>query len=324
MQVFDSAKGFKIDLAKNGTSQGSSGPFRSVVTIGNFDGVHLGHQELLKTVKTQATAAGLASVVYTFHPHPVKVLYPERKTERMFDLRDQREQFEKFGIDYVITENFSPAFSKIGAYQFLNEYIFEALHPKVLVVGHDFNFGSKREGNLKFLESFCAEKGIQLFIIPPFQLNATTVSSSRIRDELKFGETQQAAVFLGRNYYLRGTIEKGFQRGRLIGVPTANIHPDVEFIPRKGVYITRVFLQDQTLNSITNIGINPTFEEAGSVKPIKIETHLFDFSGEIYGQEMRVELLQFIRDEKKFSGIDELRDQIQKDILTAKAYFENH
>ncbi|MEK2645012.1 bifunctional riboflavin kinase/FAD synthetase [Bdellovibrio sp. BCCA] len=306
-----------------GVHQLSSPLESSVVTIGNFDGVHLGHQQLIENVTREAQYFGVPSVVYTFHPHPVKVLHPERATYRLFDLKDQQEQFAARGIEYVIIEEFTKEFSQVSPQDFLDRYIVSRLHPKTLVVGHDFSFGADRAGNIPFLEKYCAEKGIRLIIIPPFQYEGAVVSSTRIREELKNGHVEKANELLGRTYYMRGHVEKGFQRGRTIGVPTANIHPDVEFIPRKGVYCTLTKFGGHMHPSITNIGVNPTFQENGK-GPIKIETHLFDFDAHLYGLEVEVYLLHFIRDEKKFSGIDELKAQIQNDISETRRYFREH
>ncbi|HEX7676143.1 MAG TPA: bifunctional riboflavin kinase/FAD synthetase [Bdellovibrio sp.] len=295
----------------------------SVVTIGNFDGVHLGHQQLIQNVTREAQYFGVPSIVYTFHPHPMKVLHPERATERLFDLRDQQEQFETMGIDVVIIEEFTKDFAKVTPQDFLENYIVKNLHPKTLVVGHDFTFGADRAGNIPFLEKFCAEKGIRLIIIPPFQQNSLVVSSTKIREALKEGQVEKANELLGRTYYLRGHVEKGFQRGRTIGVPTANIHPDIEFVPRKGVYFTQTKIGGHYHTSITNIGINPTFHE-DKKSPIKIESHIFDFDAQLYGVEVEVFLCHFHRDEKKFNGIEELKAQIQDDMTQARRYFDEH
>ncbi|MEN0058957.1 MAG: riboflavin kinase, partial [Bdellovibrio sp.] len=186
---------------------------------------------------------------------------------------------------------------------------------------HDFSFGADRKGDLRFLEEYCAQKSIRLIIIPPYQWQGTIVSSSRIREHLKSGEVEKANELLGRIYYLRGHVEKGFQRGRTIGVPTANIHPDVEFMPRLGVYCTWTRVGNHRHPSITNIGVNPTFHEAGQ-SPIKIESHIFDFDGQLYGQEVEVYLLHFVRDERKFSGVEELKQQILLDIHDVRRYFD--
>lgn len=306
-----------------GIKQLSSPLKASVVTIGNFDGVHLGHQQLIENVAREAQYFGIPSVVYTFQPHPVKVLHPERATERLFDLRDQQEQFAARGINMVIIEEFTKDFSKVTPQEFLENYIVKNLQPKTLVVGHDFSFGMNRAGNIPFLEKFCAEKGIRLIIIPPFQQAHLVVSSTRIREALKAGDVEKANELLGRNYYLRGHVEKGFQRGRTIGVPTANLHPDVEFVPRQGVYFTLTKFGGQKYHSITNIGINPTFHE-DKKSPIKIESHLFDFDAQLYGVEVEVFFLHFLRDEIRFNGIEELKVQIQKDMQAARRYFDEH
>lgn len=311
MQVYEGVKQLPTALAS------------SVVTIGNFDGVHLGHQQLVENLTREATHFGVPSVVYTFNPHPVRVLHPERSTQRLFDLRDQQEQFRSRGVSLMIIEEFTREFSQISPEDFLQKYIVDKLHPKTLVVGHDFSFGANRAGNIPFLDRFCSERGIRLIIIPPFQLEGQVVSSTRIRGALLQGEVENAKMLLGRRYYLRGPVEKGFQRGRTIGVPTANIHPDVEFVPRKGVYVTLTKVGTHLHHSITNIGINPTFQ-TDQKAPLKVETHLFDFEAQIYGMELEVYLLHFIRDEMKFNGIDELKTQIQNDISQARRYFDEH
>lgn len=292
----------------------------SVVTIGNFDGVHLGHQQLIETVVREAHHFGVPGVVYTFHPHPVKVLHPERPTHRLFDLKDQQEQFEKKGIDLVILENFTEDFSKVSPQTFLDHYIYSRLRPKTLVVGHDFSFGMGREGNIPFLEEYCAQKEIRLIIIPPFKKDNMVVSSSLIRENLRSGDVETANELLGRTYYLRGPVEHGFKRGRTIGVPTANVHPDVEFVPRHGVYCTTVVYKGKCYPSIANIGVNPTFVNKGV--QIKTEVHIFDFNEDIYGQEIEIYLHHFIRDERKFTGIEELKSQIQDDMNFARKYFD--
>jgi riboflavin kinase/FMN adenylyltransferase len=299
----------------------------SVVTIGNFDGVHLGHQQLIENVVREAQYLGAPAVVVTFDPHPLKVLSMQslkiKGVERLFDLRDQQEQFEARGINIAVVEPFTVDFAKVTAEEFLDQFIVKHLNPKTLVVGHDFTFGARRQGTLAYLEEYCAEKCIKLIIIPPFHFKNIIVSSTKIREALAAGQVEQANELLGRNYYLRGHVQKGFQRGRLIGVPTAYIHPEVEFMPRKGVYVTLTKFAGQTHRSITNIGVNPTFHEGDlSQFPLKIESHIFNFEGQIYGIEVEVILLHFLRDEQKFNGIDQLVVQIKSDLLAAESYFD--
>jgi riboflavin kinase/FMN adenylyltransferase len=293
----------------------------SVVTIGNFDGVHLGHQQLIQTVVREAQYYGIPSVVFTFEPHPGKVFHPERPTLRLFDSQDQKEQLEGFGVDKVILEPFNFEFSKMSPSDFLDNYISRQLNPKTLVVGHDFSFGAGRAGNLQFLEEYCSKKGIRLIIIPPFYFNQTIVSSSQIRRNLLAGEVEIANALLGRAYYFRGTVEKGFQRGRTIGVPTANISPDIEFTPRKGVYCTETLIGNHFHRSVTNIGNNPTFQIGNPLK-YKIETHLLNFDASLYGIEVKVHLQHFLREELKFSGAEQLKAQILSDIKNAQRFFD--
>lgn len=305
----------------NGVRELNSPLKSSVLTIGNFDGVHLGHQQLVETVVREAQHYGIPAVVYTFYPHPVKILKPEKAKQRLFDMRDQQQQMEARGIQAIIIEQFTKEFSQISAEDFLEHNILKNLNPKTLVVGHDFSFGAGRSGNIPFLEQFCAQKGIRLIIIPPFQLDGEVVSSTKIREYLRQGEIEKAQRLLGRPYYVRGRVEPGFKRGRTIGVPTANIHPDVEFLPRQGVYCTFTVINGKRHPSVTNIGVNPTFQTDGK-GPVKIETHLLDFDESLYGIEVEVYLLHFIRDEMKFSGIDALKEQISLDIQEARRYFD--
>ncbi len=290
----------------------------SVVTIGNFDGVHLGHQQLIEMVVREAQSLNAPGVVYTFNPHPLRILRPDLPVHRLFDLRDQQEQLDKRGIDYIFVKKFTSDFAKKSPADFLENEIFRMLNPKTLVVGHDFSFGQDRIGNIPFLESFCASRGVRLIVIPPFRLNGLVVSSTQIRGALRRGDLVDVERLLGRPFYLRGKVEKGFERGRTIGVPTANLHPDVEFEPRLGVYMTSTAVSGKWHPSITNIGVNPTFH-GGEKKPlVKIETHLLNYDSNLYGQEIEVRLLFFIRDEIKFSGLDQLKQQIELDIKRAR------
>lgn len=286
-----------------------------VLTIGNFDGVHRGHQELLRRLQAQSQSRAVPSALLTFYPHPVQVLYPERKLERMFDLEDLRGVAESFGVDYLIEKEFTFDFAAQRAQEFLKNVVQGHLRAKSLVVGYDFSFGRSREGGLPAMADFCEKNQMGLEIVAPVQVAGETVSSSKVRNELKLGELDKVREFLGRNYYLRGVVERGFQRGRTIGVPTANIRPKINFVPRLGVYASRIHYAGMKLQGITNIGVNPTVSDE---HVLKVETHLFAFSKDIYGEEIQVELLEFIRDEKKFAGVEELKAQIAKDIERVK------
>jgi riboflavin kinase/FMN adenylyltransferase len=292
----------------------------SVVSIGNFDGVHLGHQKLLRQAVLEGQTRQLPVVVFTFYPHPVAILYPERKIQRLFDSRDQREQLAQLGVNHLIEQEFTQNFARLSASDFVQFFLIDKLKTKTLVVGYDFSFGTNREGTIEYLHKVCQEKNIRLIVEPAYQMKGITVSSSKVRDELKLGNAEMAKDLLGREFYLRGIVHHGDARGRTIGVPTANMTPTVDFVPRRGVYITRTHYKHQIHQSITNIGYNPTFQ-GESPPPIKTETHLFDFDEDIYGQEIQVEILKFLRDEKKFSGVQELVAQIHADIQEAREYF---
>lgn len=295
----------------------------SCLTIGNFDGVHRGHQELIAQLLRAARRHQVAPVAFTFNPHPVKILNPEKPVIRLFDFEDQRERLDLLGVQILVEQPFTLEFARVEARDFFENYLLKPLRPKAIVVGHDFAFGRGRSGDHEFLKKICSEHGVELLVVPALQVDGGAVSSTRIREALTAGNLDLAAHLLGRPYYLKGDVRKGEQRGRKIGVPTANLAPLTEFTPLAGVYVTRTRVGTQTFRSITNLGTNPTFEsEPGA--PIKVETHLFDFAGDLYGREIRVELLKYLRPEKKFSGIDELKQQILSDLSEARMYFGEH
>lgn len=291
----------------------------SVLTIGNFDGVHLGHQKLINELVQTAQKLQTKSVVCTFKPHPKVILMPDHPVHRLFDYRDQAEMMEKLHVDYLIEEKFSKDLSLMSAEMYLENYIERFYKPKHLVVGYDFIFGNQRSGNADFLNDFCKRKKWGLTVVSAFEKEGQIVSSSQIRKLLEHGDLKKAEEFLGRPYYLRGPVRVGYKRGRVIGVPTANLSPEIEFIPRKGVYFTEVTYKDQVYPAITNIGFNPTFENKDSY--LKVETHLFNFNEDIYGEHLTVKLCHFHRDEMKFTSVETLKAQIFKDIEQGKLYF---
>lgn len=290
----------------------------SVLTIGSFDGVHLGHQKLLKKLVQTAQENNTVSVAVTFRPHPRTVLRPNEPHHRLFDYRDQVEMMTELGVDFLIEEKFSKDFSLMTAEEFLQNYIIKNFNPKHLVVGYDFSFGHSREGNIELLKKFCEARQIGLTVVEPLILDNQIVSTTQIRLYLEHGQINEANKFLGRSYYLRGPVRVGNKRGRTIGVPTANISPEIEFIPRKGVYVTQAYLDGEIFKSVTNIGFNPTFENTDSY--MKVETHIFDFDRDIYGAHLKIELLHFLRDEMKFNSVDALKAQIMQDMQAARKY----
>lgn len=295
-----------------------SGPV--AMTIGNFDGVHKGHQELLKTTVSAAQRLQGFSLLLTFHPHPAQILSPERKHVRIFTLEDQQTELQKYGLQGVLRQPFSREFSEIPAPQFLEDYLLKFFQPKALIVGHDFRFGAHRQGDFSLLKAFCEREKIELHQVLPLQIDGETVSTSRIRHHLMQGNLEWVAKMLGRPYYLKGVVEKGEARGRTLGFPTANIRPDVDFYPRIGVYVCEVIRlaePGKKLRAVMNVGRNRTFVE-GDHQPIKAEVHILDFSEDLYGQTLKVELHHYVRDEMKFSSIDELKNQIRRDVQFAR------
>lgn len=288
----------------------------SVVTIGNFDGVHIGHREIISRVMSKAKDFGGTSVVVTFHPHPRKVLVPNADLKNIFPNEDQQEQFEKLGMDVWVQEPFSRDLSQLSAETFLRDWILKPLSAKALVVGYDFAFGANREGSLLTLETLCNRYGIELEVVPAVKMQDRIVSSTEVRKAIQSGEMLLTQNMLGRPFYVSGIVEKGDQRGRTLGFPTANMATMFETFPQKGVYATQTQVRGAVYLSVTNVGQQPTFEKQDIT--LKIESHILDFNQNIYGEEIKVFFLERIRDEIKFKSVQELSSQIQEDVKTAR------
>ncbi len=291
----------------------------SVITIGNFDGVHRGHQVLLEILKEQAEQAKVPAVVMTFQPHPMKILAPDKEILRLFSLEDQAEQLKNLGVQFLIREPFDHDLAKTTADDFLENYLCKPLHPKVFVVGHDLHFGKGRVGNAAFLKAKTEKNGFQVVQVPAYQIHQKIVSSSRIRELLTIPDLAAVHELLGRNYNVEGLVEAGDARGEKLGFPTANLRPPAGWLLPKGVYITSVSHQGTKYSSITNVGVNPTFEDP--TRPLRVESFIFDLNKNIYGEKIKVEFCKFLRNEKKFNNAQELVAQIQMDIKQAKEYW---
>lgn len=287
-------------------------------TIGNFDGVHLGHKRILDAVKETAEKKGLGSCVITFHPHPQKVLQ-NIDIPLLMPIRERLRLLEKEGIDTVACYTFTKDISKITAKDFISEILVGRLKVRHLVIGPDFSFGRKREGNAELLRAMGMAYDFETTVIGPVFIDDEVVSSTAIRDFLKAGDTKKAARFLGYFYYIEGRVTEGEKRGRQIGYPTANLDTDWDIIPKTGVYATRAYIDGDKLDSITNIGYRPTF---GSSK-LLIETHIFDFNSDIYGKRLRLEFVERIRDEKRFESVDALVAEIGIDVEKVKDILKN-
>jgi len=306
-------------MQKEISSEGASKPIS--LSIGNFDGVHLGHQELLRRITENAKKNGGLALLLTFEPHPVQILAPEKKHTRLFSLRDQQERLSAFGLDGILRQGFSREFSERSAEDFLTHFILKFFQPSLIVVGQDFSFGANRQGKSDLLTAFCQKNKIELQLVEPQKVEEQIVSTSQIRRCLALGNLQLATKMLKRPYSLRGVVEKGEARGRQLGFPTANIKPEADFFPKLGVYVCDAYVEGGIDSSkylaVMNLGMNRTFVE-GDHHPIKAEVHLLDASLDLYGRVLKVELKHYLREEKKFASFDELKSQISKDIEMAR------
>lgn len=289
-------------------------PKHAVVAIGNFDGVHLGHQEILNRAKKHAVSLGIPVVCFTFNPHPTLELKPQSNLKLLMTYEEKRNLLDRAGIDFCVEESFNAAFANTSAHDFFYEILKNRLHADVIVVGQDFAFGKKREGSISVLERYCAETGTVLEKVSPVLFKGLPVSSSRIRDALAMADLPLANELLGRPFFYRAEIIHGDKRGRTIGFPTANMKCEEKFPLKPGVYATSVFWRNHEYKSVTNIGTRPTFEMTG----LKMETHILDQNFDLYGEVLEVRFHAAIRAERKFSSIDELKQQIQADTILAK------
>jgi len=292
----------------------------TVLTLGVFDGLHLGHQRIMQMVVERANAVGAVPTAITFDPHPRAVLHPETAPPLLQTLDQRLANLEFMGIKQAIVIPFTPEFAAREAEEFLSDIVHERLHAKEVYLGMGFAFGRNRGGNIELLRKLSGELGFFADEVPEIQLRGHRISSSAIRDLLAAGRVNLARRMLGRPYGVEGVVVRGLRRGRTIGFPTANLKPRNRVIPRFGVYATATLIDRTWRRSITNIGVRPTFES--DAEP-SIETFIFDFDGELYGDVLRVRFLHRIRGERKFAGIDELRAQIEADSICARNYFRH-
>lgn len=299
---------------------------RPVVTIGNFDGVHLGHRAILDTVVARARAHGGEAVVYTFEPHPRKILQPDRAPRLLTTLDQKLELLEAAGVDAVVVEPFSLDFARTSADTFIRDHLHGRIRPVEVYVGYDFHFGRDREGSMRLLTETGPKLGFAVTIIPEVTIDAGDVNSTRIREMLGAAEIARANEMLGRAYTVRGTVAKGDQRGRTIGFPTANLDTENEVLPAPGVYGGRLRFLDAgepgegaVLRAVTNVGTRPTFKDD---LRIQAEAHLLDFEGDVYGRHVELSFEHHLRSEQRFPGVDALRAQIQTDVSEARRLLE--
>jgi riboflavin kinase/FMN adenylyltransferase len=283
------------------------------LTIGAFDGVHLGHQRILKDLTAGAHQQNAPAVVLSFDPHPAEVLRGPRNNFYLMSSVAKAQQLELLGVDVLITQPFSLEFSKTSARDFVTQ-LKDRLDLKELWIGHDFALGHNREGDFATLQKFGAEMGFSVHALVAVELDGEPVSSSRIRKLLGDGDVQKAARLLGRPYSLAGEVTGGAKRGRSIGIPTANLALwEKRAVPASGVYVTWATLGDKRYGSVTNIGVRPTFEDK-LLAPV-VEAHLLDYDGgEFYGQTLRLDFIARLRGEQRFGSVTDLVSQIHRDI----------
>lgn len=292
----------------------------TVLTLGVFDGLHLGHQRIMQTVVESARINKLVPTVITFDPHPRAVLHPENAPPLLQTLDQRLANFEVLGIEQAIVIRFDKEFASTDAETFLRDIVYERLQAREVFLGKGFAFGKNRGGNIELLREMSRKLGFFADEVPEVRLRGTRISSSKIRQLLSEGKVNLARRMLGRPYGVEGQIIHGLKRGRTIGFPTANLHPHNRVIPKFGVYATATLIDGKWRRSITNVGIRPTFEDDQNPS---IESYVFDFDGDLYGDVLRVRFLHRIRDERKFNGIEELKAQIHRDTQTALKYFSH-
>ena len=289
------------------------------LTIGNFDGVHLGHQAILRHLRTKADELHLPMVVMLFEPQPREYFCAENAPARLMRLRDKLRYLKQAGVDTVIVAKFDRTFANLPAQQFIEDWLVRKLNVKFLSIGDDFKFGVKRQGNFALLQQAGEQFGFTVEDSRSFCLDELRISSTAIREALANDDLTLAEKLLGRPYRILGRVIHGNQLGRTIGFPTANIRLHRQVNPVKGVYAVRVRLKSGAFfNGVANIGTRPTINGVNQL----LEAHLFDFQGDLYGQWVDVELCHKIRNEMKFPSFDDLKDQIAKDVETAKNVFK--
>jgi len=294
-------------------------PFkRAVITIGNFDGVHIGHQALFHEVIEKAAAIDGTSVAMTFEPHPIRVLKQNNHPPLITLYEQKAELIERTGIDVLICVPFTLKFAALSAEQFIKNLLVQKIGMQAIVVGEDYSFGKNREGNIAMLRSYAPQYGFEVIVagwVRAARAMEDRISSTRIRELITEGLMEQAEKMLGRSYQIRGRVVAGRDRGgKLLGIPTANINLNDELCPKTGIYAVTVEFNGQKYKGVANIGYSPTFDD----HQFTVEVHILDFSDNIYGKKIRINFIKRIRDEKKFSNISELVDQINLDIAAGR------
>ena len=292
----------------------------TVVTVGTFDGVHLGHQALFRTIRKRALERGVSSLLLTFEQHPLQVLRPESAPLLLTTVEEKKEMFAQFGVDYVAFVPFTQEFSKYTPKEFVEEVLVRRLRARELVIGHDHSFGRNREGDVDVLEELGGTYGFDVHVVHGIEMAGELISSTRIRNVLLEGDVESALQWLGRPYSVSGRVVRGEGRGQVLGFPTANLMPPSanKLLPAEGIYVVRASVGSKLLEGLLHLGPRPTFPGMGST----IELFLIDFSADIYGQHVVVEFLRRIREVRSFASSTELVDQMHEDLKVARRFFK--
>lgn len=309
MKVFQSVSHFKSNA-------------NSFVTIGTFDGVHIGHQKILSKLIEEAKKENKKSVLLTFFPHPRMVLQENASVELLNTIKEKSDLLEKMGLDYLIIHPFSKEFSRLTALDFVRDILVNQLNTSKLIIGYDHHFGKNREGNINQLREYSLLYDFSVEEIPAQDIDDVSVSSTKIRTALKAGELKTANKYLGYGYMLTGEVINGKKLGGSIGFPTANIDvkEDYKLIPKTGVYAIKTFIDDTLYYGMMNIGYRPTVDGDHQT----IEVHVFDFDGDLYGKKLQINLIYFLREEQKFDSIDDLITQLNQDKENSLHYIKNN
>jgi riboflavin kinase/FMN adenylyltransferase len=295
-----------------------SGPI--ALTIGNFDGLHLGHQAMLTRLIGTARERRLPATVMTFEPHPREFFAPLSAPTRLSSLREKLELLSGSGVDRVHLCRFNQAFARTSAADFATHLLHEQLQTRWLLIGDDFRFGAKRAGNCDLLSHYASRLGFELAVMPPVEISGRRVSSTLVREALAAGDMQLARTYLGRYYSISGRVMHGDKIGRGIGFPTANVQMKHNRPPVAGIFAVNLYgVAERALSGVASLGTRPTVTKDGGVR---LEVHLFDFSGDLYGCHVRVEFLHKLRDEAHYPDLETLTAQIERDARDARRYFE--
>lgn len=287
-----------------------------VASLGNYDGVHVGHQAILKRVVTAARELSIPSVAVTFDPVPRKVLAPQAAPPLIQTLEQRLRKLESLDLDHTIVVAFDQQFAQKSPEDFVREYLVDTLGIRCFVVGEHFSFGHQKRGNIELLRAMGRQYDFSVEAIPEVRAGDRRVSSTLVRECILAGDMEAANAYLGSPFSLEGTIVEGEKLGARLGIPTANLNPENEIQPANGVYVTQVRVESQLYGSVTNVGIRPTV----GGKKWTVESHLFQFSGDLYGKRIELQFLKRIREEIRFASVENLKSQIHKDIEVARHY----